>query len=197
MNAIFKFFVVPAFAIGIAATNADASTVDFTVDASASSIVITDGTDYCTAGDCVSTEIAFSNDFSFSLAEGESNEFDFITWTGEGSGFGTYTVEATLAFSAPSSFTVDGSGVVGLATISGNIIGGHLVWTNLPTTLVLSDGSVIGLDFQDGMGLLGGSSITTTATVMLISAVPLPAGGLLLLGALGGLGAVRRRKRAA
>ncbi len=79
----------------------------------------------------------------------------------------------------------------------GNITAGVLTWTSVtPQNTTLPNGSEVAFDFQGGSGLFLGRSETSTASITGISIVPLPAGGLLLLSALGGIAALRRRKTA-
>ena len=85
--------------------------------------------------------------------------------------------------------------------LRGSIVAGWLEWDDTPTYLTLSDGSEVWISFQGGASLLAGSSITTSATVKVLSAaegepapVPLPAGIALLFGGLGTLSAFRLRK---
>jgi hypothetical protein len=138
---------------------------------------------------------------AFNLNVGDSNTFDFIRWTPHGSGLNdTFDVTATLAFLQPVGANTTGNGSGGAIAIGlGAIVGGHLNWTDVPTNVLLADGSVINIDFQDGISLLSGA-ITTTATVTLVSETPLPAALPLFVGGLGALGVLgwhRKRKLAA
>ncbi len=159
----------------------------------------------CTgAGDCISESLAdglIGTTFELNNV-GDSETFDFLTFTGNGTGFyENYTASATLAFEAP---TIDASsgGTAGVVGVIGGFIGaGALRWEDVPVDVAFGHTGIVTIDFQDGRAILPGSSITTTATVTLkqadISPVPLPATGLLLLGGMGGLVAMRRKKKAA
>ncbi len=74
-------------------------------------------------------------------------------------------------------------------------------WSQLVTLASADVASVTGLQFTTTGGVLsfqnnGGDNVGAVLTSVTLAAVPLPAGGLLLLGALGGFAALRRRKTA-
>ncbi|MEO9780225.1 MAG: VPLPA-CTERM sorting domain-containing protein [Sedimentitalea sp.] len=159
----------------------------------------------CTgAGDCIEESLASGLvGTTFDLNEvGDYETFDFLTFTGNGTGFyENYTASATLAFSAP---TIDASsgGAGGVVGVIGGFIGaGALEWDDVPVDVAFGNTGIVSIDFQGGSTILPGTSITTTATVTLVQAdispVPLPATGLLLLGGMGGLVAMRRKRKAA
>lgn len=159
----------------------------------------------CTgAGDCISESLAdglIGTTFELNNV-GDSETFDFLTFTGNGTGFyENYMASATLAFDAPTIAASSGGsgGVVGV--IGGFIGAGELQWDDVPVDVAFGNTGIVSINFQGGRTILPGSSITTTATVTLVQAdispVPLPASGLLLLGGMGGLVAMRRRKKAA
>ncbi len=191
-----------ALATFIAAPSAYATT--FTVDMANSSVALTDsGSGFiCSLTSCgIDAQLASGlSGTTFDLDNpGDTETFDFLTFSGTGTGTATYDVEATLAFDPPSaSVTSGGSGNVLL--LSGNIVAGLLTWNDVPATLFLADGSEVLVDFEGGVGIFLGSSTTTTASVTLESVpapIPLPASGVLLLAGLGGLSLMRRKRRSA
>ena len=136
---------------------------------------------------------------TFDLMDGESKTFEFFTLTASGIGFGSAKVSATLAFDSPFSLLGDGSGDAEWGTFFGLISGGELTWdsSTLPDTLTLADGTLLGVDFEDGVTLTLGDSATVHATVTNYGgAAPVPEPGtIILLGAgLAGLALYRRRK---
>jgi hypothetical protein len=169
----------------------------FIVDASASSATITSLADgfICTLTSCgVSVSLAPGlHGTTFELNEGESFSFDFLTFVGDGTGGAIYEVAATLAFSQPAGANTTGSGLGAALLVAGQIIGGALLWTNLPAEIVLPEGSTVGIDFEDGIALLQGHSVTTGASVNGV-AIAIPTTGTLSLLGIGlvALGAVRR-----
>ena len=193
---------VVALAAAIAAPAAYATT--FTVDAANSSVTLTQtGTGFfCSLTNCgVEAQLASGlAGTSFDLSNvGDSNTFDFLTFTGSGTGGAIYDITATLAFDPPS-FSVTGGGSGGVAVFGGYIAAGALFWTDMPTTVVLADGSEVRVDYQGGIGFLLGTSTTTSASLTLESlpaAVPLPASGVLMMAGIGGLFAMRRKRRSA
>lgn len=180
---------------------ASASTIDFTVDIPGSSVSI-DSQSCGIFGTCsVAADLATPiSPLSFSLAEGETQEIEFIELTFFGTGVGSADISATLAFSAPpisSSDTGSGSYIVIGGTINLDAGGGFLTWDNGPQQYVLADGSVVEIAFEEVSGLFLGDPVTIDAYVTAISIVPLPAGGVLLLTGLVAIPAMRRRKKAA
>jgi hypothetical protein len=63
------------------------------------------------------------------------------------------------------------------------------------TSFFVAEGSDFGFYFQNIVGGLGAANATMAGNVD-VAPIPLPAGGLLLIGAIGGLAALRRRKSA-
>jgi hypothetical protein len=109
-------------------------------------------------------------------------------------GVGGYSISAILHFSDPSDATGTGSGYAGFVTLLGTVSAGFIDWTAATGTV---DFGAIELDFvlHDAANIGFGTGASSGATFTL-AAVPVPAGGLLLIGALGGLAALRRRKAA-
>ncbi|WP_126975459.1 VPLPA-CTERM sorting domain-containing protein [Frigidibacter oleivorans] len=176
-------------------TEASAATVDFSLDLSASSITLTqEGGVVCDLSSC-GLDVGFA-DSDFSADEGTTTQFDFLTFTGEGTGYLSYGIEVNLVFDGPEPFTLTASGSGSGLLLSGSIIGGTLMWDDsVPATFTLSDGSMVTIDFKDHAALTLGGTTTSSGFITVTPApVPLPAGGLLLVGALGGLALLRRRK---
>ena len=187
--------------LALAATTAQAIT--FTVDAANSSVALTEtGSGFvCGITNCgVSAELAAGfGGTTFDLNNvGVSNSFDFLTFTGAGTGGVAYDITATLAFDPPNISTT-GGGSGGALLFFGSIVGAILTWDDVPAKVILGDGSEVTVDFEGGIGLFLGNTVTTSASVTLdkVSAVPLPASALMLLLGLGGLAAVSRFKKKA
>lgn len=178
---------------------AASAAIDFTVDPGGSSVEFDRDGSRCVFSRCgVSADLADSvSGTSFTLAEaGDSATFDFLTFTGRGTGSAGYDIVATLAFDPPS-FSTRSDGSANALLLFGRIVGGSLSWEDVPAFVTLADGSVVSVDFQDGFGLFLGSSVTTSATVTLVSvaAVPLPGSIGLLAAAFGGVLILSRRRR--
>lgn len=138
----------------------------------------------------------------FSLAEGETSDwFDFFSLTASGIALDeSYTVNATLAFSDPGGFSsTTGSGE--FSTFFGAISSGSLDWgSDQFSTVSLADGTEYTVELEQGAAIVLGNSATVRARVTLdnaVAPVPLPASALLLLAGVGGLGAMRLRKKQA
>ncbi|MBF9036842.1 hypothetical protein HKCCE2091_21620 [Rhodobacterales bacterium HKCCE2091] len=125
-------------------------------------------------------------------------EHDFIDWTASGIGVGFFNVVVDLAFSAPSPSGGSTSGQGGVGSLLGIISGGVLTW-NGPLVVSFDDGSVLEIYLQSDVALGIGSTTTTGALFVgnAISPIPVPAAGVLLFAALGGLAVAGRRRAAA
>ena len=205
MNILKTSIVAAAFAVVSGA--ASAATLDFVVDWGNSNVALTDqgsgGVNCLISGCGVSASLVGSGGV-FTLNEGETEEFGFIRFRGEGTTGSLFLpndrdfdIEATLAFNPPTA-SASGSGEGGAHILDGWITAGNLDWqSGVPTQLTLSDGSLITIDFEEGDGLLldgdKGYTLKAYVTADYIAPIPLPAGALLLLGGLGALGAVRKR----
>jgi hypothetical protein len=177
--------------------------MDFVVDLAGSSVTLTEtggGGITCWVSNCgVQADLALNDGQVFTIGTGDVAEFDFLTFTGDGTTGLTprrFDITAILAFSSPN-LEVTGVGDGAAFLLAGYILSGILTWTSIsPSDWTAPNGSLVGFSFEGGSGLFLGSSVTTSASITGTSIVPLPAGGLLLLGALGGLAALRRKRRA-
>lgn len=190
-----------ALGLGLTAASAQADpTLDFVFDAAGSSVTLTDqGQGFiCFISNC-GVEANLASGFGSSpvtVGTGDIINFDFLTFTGNGTGGAIYDIAATLAFTAPADASTTGTGGGSVLLLGGNITGGFLNWDNLPLTILLNQGSTVTIDFQDGLTLLAGNSVTSSASITGVNVVPLPATVLLLgLGMLAA-GYVGTRRRA-
>lgn len=197
--------LLAAAILAVSALAASASTIDFKIGGG-STVHLSDKDrglvcffDNCDAQANIASGLAGS---TFSLGEGEWTEIDFITFTGSNSGGLNFKINATLDFATPAGATTTGSGTGGAILVGGFIVGGVLHWdTGVPNHVTLADGSKIVIDFEDGITLFEHSPVTTSAKIKVKkivepAPVPLPAGGLLLIGGLGAFGVARLRKTA-
>ena len=179
-----------------AANPAQASVVlPFTFDSVNSSVDVTQtGSGFvCNLTSCGVSASISETPASMNIGTGDAWTFDFIDWSTNGTGAGTFDVSATLAFDPPSGTSVGGSGNGGFVTLAGLLTGGVLIWNDMPKAFSVGP-STFTANFEGGVDVFAGSA-TTTATVTGVNVIPLPAAGWLLLGGLGALGFAARRKR--
>lgn len=112
----------------------------------------------------------------------------------------TFNVAVELAFSSPdpASTSTGGSGTINKSWFFGTFVEGVLTWSNTPD-LEFAQGSKLAVNLEGGDFFSWGSSFSTGATftgnpATTMAPAPLPASGLLLIGGLGGLALLRRRR---
>ena len=189
-----------------------AKTIDFVYDPDNTTVGFSDFSGFCVG--CTPTVVKNPNAISFSLSEiGESFTIaDFLTvaidglgGTGIALGRGRATLEADIAFSAPTpavSSTADATGRYSARFVSffDYRQNGSIRWNSQPANLVFGDGTEVMLGFGSGrdrcrnFGCIGGLSVDIAA-VTTLERIPEP-GVLALLGAgLLGFGLTRRRRK--
>ncbi|MEJ6390094.1 VPLPA-CTERM sorting domain-containing protein [Gymnodinialimonas ulvae] len=194
-------------ALGLSVGVAQATSVDFAVGAGTTASASCDN---CTTYSpwfgsfqyaSIDADASGAIGTSFDLDEGEtSGWFDFFSLTASGIALDeSYSVHATLAFAEPGGFSsTSGSGE--FSTFFGFISGGSLDWgSDQFNTVSLADGTEYTVELEQGSAILLGDTATVRARVTLdsVAPVPLPASALLLLAGVGGLGAMRLRKKQA
>lgn len=197
-----KLFKTAAVCLALAAgtaSGAEAATLSFVVDRGQSSVELVETGRGCLGNCSVSASLAGSltTGSAYEIGTGDTATFDFLAFTGRGQGLGleNYLVKAVLAFSSPV-LSVANTGHFTAAAV-GTVRNGELIWDSIAPIIV--GGSEFRISFDTGSSLFtrGRYSMTTTATLTGVNVVPLPATGLLLVAALGGLALLRRRPRAA
>lgn len=193
---------VLAMTVTLGAVAAQAAT--FTIDPGN---VTVSGTDFCFPGDCTLQGAVTGGSFDLNNVGDSASLSDLFDWdivlSGFGkkftSGIGVYNVAVDLAFSAPTPAIVSANGAAGFVTLMGQVSAGVLTWANATGTVSFgTDSYVLNYTLWDVVTGGFGTSTTSGATFALAqapSAVPLPASALLLLGSLGGLGVLRRRRK--
>jgi hypothetical protein len=191
-----------AAAVAIASGLASAAQASvYTFDASNSDITVSKVTDLCIGCGLSASFSANAQALAPWDAAAPSDTLvigDFIDWSvGAGLGGETYDVEVSLAFSTPDAASGSTGGWAGVGTILGIISGGILTWDG-PGIVNFADGSVLSFLMHPVAAGGFGSATTTGVTFAVdnVAPVPLPAAGFLLLGAIGGLAAMRRARAA-
>ncbi len=184
-------------AIGLTASTAYATTVDFLVGGD---------TSVADVSACLGCDVTIDLNSgligsAFSLGVGETKTLAFFDITADTNNpffaAGLFGVDATLAFATPggSASSIGGGGFL---SAFGSITLGALVWDQNEFTLDFGNGGIYSVVFDQGVDLILGTAKTIYADVTLEAApVPLPASALFLLAGVGGLGAVRLRKKKA
>jgi hypothetical protein len=199
---MFRSALVAAMLLAGATGTATAATYPtFQIDYASSSVDITAQTGDCGAVPCLSASIvpSLSGQSFTPTGPNDTANFGFIRWTlGDNavSDF-SYSVTATLAFSAPDpAQAVIGGGGTGVV-VSGSIVGGTLTWDQAVVSVVFAQGSILDVSFQGGTLNRPRDSIVTRASITGndIVPVPLPAALPLLAGAFAVLGIVGMRRR--
>ena len=182
-------------ALGLSAGAAHATTVDFEVGPD---------TDVTSTSFCAGCILSIDQNPSlegtmFALAEGQTESLAFFDISADIHSLvagGSFDIDATLSFLVPGgSASSMGSGA--FVSLFGAISGGILIWDQHEFVINFGNGGQYTVNFDQGIDVLKGTSTTIYADVTLTAApIPLPASGLLLVFGIGGLAAMRMRKKA-
>ncbi len=156
-----------AVVVALSAPVANAAAIDFDVAGSGggSSVSLSHIAGGCAfVSSCASASLAAGLDANvFSLAQGESRSFDFLTFTATPSwgGAEVFGISATLAFDLPGGQSTTGTGFGKALNVFGTITGGYLNFTaGVPELVTLANGNSYLVDFEDGLAVFGGQSVT-------------------------------------
>ena len=194
--------MLPAAAAAVAllaASAASAATMTFDFDTLNSKITVSNDKTLC-FGSCALTASLDTPFSSFTLAQGQSQTFDFAVFNiARGFGGGTADVDATLAFTLPDTIdgpaTTGGKGIYG--TLGGKISAGGLFWTDPVQQFTTTDGSTFTVQFHDLLGAEFGNNAIDKVTITadnIVDPVPEPGVWAMFIVGAGAAGASLRRK---